>query len=261
MKLLYPLAKRFIAGYDFDSAKPTIKNLLKEGYQVSIDYVGEMSKTRQDVVSACYQYLTIIDYYKDIKIDISIKPTQLGLLFDHKLCNETLHEINSKAKLHNHTIRLDMEDSRVTNDTVELAIEHNIGCALQANHPHISSHIMDLINANCPVRLVKGAYNDKGNETNIDRVRELFMFYATFPNVTVATHDERILKFNEYYDDLEFLYGIRRDLQLQLKNKGKVVRIYVPFGENWLPYTLRRLKEWKNLKFVIGNILKELVSK
>ena len=79
MKFLYPLAKRFIAGHDFDSAKPVIEGLMEQGYQVSIDYIGENSTDIGQVSEAYKQYIEIIKYFKNNKIDISIKPSQLGL--------------------------------------------------------------------------------------------------------------------------------------------------------------------------------------
>ncbi len=65
---------------------------------------------------------------------------------------------------------------------------------------------------------------------------------------------------NPHTAQFEMLYGIRRDLQEKLRDEGKQIRIYVPYGDNWLPYTMRRLKEWKNLKFVISNVIKELLT-
>ena len=84
MKLLFPFAKRFIAGYDFASAIPVIQKLMDDGYQVSVDYLGELSKTEEDCERAYQQYLEIVDYYKNSKIDISIKPSQLGLKINKK---------------------------------------------------------------------------------------------------------------------------------------------------------------------------------
>ena len=122
------------------------------------------------------------------------------------------------------------------------------------------------------VRLVKGAYKEdeetayqseigiEGSFFNI--AANLYRSRANRP--AIATHDELLLEDIECmlpdakYFDYEFLYGIRRDLQKEMKDKGYRVRIYVPFGENWLPYTLRRLKEWKNLKFVVFNMIREL---
>ena len=260
MKLLYPLAKRFIAGYDFGSAKPAIDKLIDDGYQVSIDYVGEMSTTLEDVQSAYKEYIHILDSYSNI--DISIKPSQLGLLIDSPhskdLCSTVLSQLAEHAQVTNNTIRLDMEDSRVTEDTVNLAVKCNVGCAIQANHPDTLTHMHTLLTHNIPIRVVKGAYKEE--ITNIDDIRDYFWLYASMEgDITVATHDEILLNELSYHDKFEFLYGIRRDLQKKFKDEGKLVRIYVPYGSNWLPYTLRRLKEWKNLKFVISNVIKEML--
>ena len=254
MKILYPLAKRFIAGYDFTSAKPAIDKLIRNGYDVTIDYVGEMSTTLEDVQSAVKEYTHILDSYSNI--DISVKPSQLGLLIDLRLCGAALSQLAEHARSTNNTIRLDMEDSRVTQDTVELAIKHNVGCAIQANHPDTLTHMHSLISHNVPNRLVKGAY--KENISNIKDIRDYFLLYADIEgDITIATHDEILLDQLSHHNKYEFLYGIRRDIQNTFKSNGKQVRIYVPYGSNWLPYTLRRLKEWKNLKFVIVNMIKE----
>ena len=86
MKFLYTLAKRFIAGHDSDSAKPVIADLMEQGYGVTIDYLGELSTTLDDCEKAAEQYLDIIRYYKNSPIDISVKPTQLGLKLDNEKC-------------------------------------------------------------------------------------------------------------------------------------------------------------------------------
>ena len=262
MKLLYPLAKRFIAGYNLDSAKPAIDKLIHNGYQVTVDYVGEMSTTLEDVQNAYSEYIKILDAYSNI--DISIKPSQIGLLLDNShakdLCTTVLTQLAEHAQKTNNTIRLDMEDSRVTEDTVNLAVKCNVGCAIQANHSDTLTHMHTLLSNNVPIRVVKGAYKEE--ITNVDDIREYFLLYANMEgDVTVATHDEILLNQLSHHNKYEFLYGVRRDLQDKLKAQGKLVRVYVPYGDNWLPYTLRRLKEWKNLKFVIGNMIKELVSK
>ena len=79
MRLFYPLVRRFIAGYNFESAKPNINKLLNNGFQVSVDYLGELGKNEKDCQKAFNQYVEIIKFYKDVNINISIKPTQLGL--------------------------------------------------------------------------------------------------------------------------------------------------------------------------------------
>ena len=277
MKILYPLAKRFIAGHDFDSAKPKIKKLMDEGYEVSIDYLGELSTDVDDCHSATRQYLEIINYYWDKKINISIKPSQLGILINPFISYHNLDLIAKAASRYGHTIRLDMEDSSVTDATRNQAISlnkkyGNVGVAIQANLHRTEEDLKILIDNNVSVRLVKGAYKESEDIAYQDEfsVGSSFFHYAATlyssesKNPAIATHDEEQLEDieelipNPSHFDYELLYGIRRDLQKSLLNKQYRVRIYIPFGEQWLPYTLRRLKEWKNLKFVIKNIFYEI---
>ena len=267
MKFLYPLAKRFIAGHDLDSAKRPIQKLLDDGYEVSIDYVGEESLSKKDCLKAFKQYLNIIRCYKKQKIDISIKPTQIGLRIHPLVSLNFLSRVAERAKENGHTIRLDMEDSSVTTLTRNLAIYlnkryGNVGVAMQANLYRTWEDVRHLINNNVSIRLVKGAY--KGDVENKEELKVIFCELAAHLKFkkankpAIATHDEEILnEINDDFYDYEFLYGIRRDLQKDLKKREYAVRVYIPFGENWLPYTIRRLKEWKNLKFVIKNIFKE----
>ena len=296
MKLLYPLAKRFIAGHDFNSAIPVISKLIWDGYDITIDYLGELSKTEEDCQKAWQQYVDIIEYYGSIHtpIDISIKPTQLGLLLDKTDCEVRLIELVAKAYEYGITIRLDMEDSNVTQDTIDLCLRlhkeyHNIGIALQANLYRTDKDLTYMMQKGVPVRLVKGAYKERIDIAyqRKDLLHDVFLKQAlrlvsdrcrtyyhykndTSPIPSIGTHDEQLLddilgylnRFNVAKDDLiiEMLYGIRRDLSFSLKKQGYCVRLYVPFGTDWLPYTLRRLREFKNLKFIISNIVKEVFS-
>jgi|TARA_R110000765_G_scaffold229526_1_gene333041 proline dehydrogenase len=274
MKLLYPLAKRFIAGHDFNSAKPRIQKLIDEGYEVSIDYLGELSSTVLDCERAKNQYVEIINFYKLQKVDISIKPSQLGLLIHPLLSYRHIEFLAKMANLRGHTVRLDMEDSSVTELTRNLAISlnkkyGNVGVAIQANLLRTPQDLQLLIKNNVSVRLVKGAYKEASEiahqtETNVNLA---FFDYAASlvgeNKPAIGTHDQELLDDvteilpNPKQFDYEFLYGIRRDVQKRMRDEGYKVRVYVPFGEDWLPYTLRRLREWKNLKFVIKNIFKE----
>ena len=296
MKLLYPFAKRFIAGHDFESAIPVISKLIWDGYDVTIDYLGELSKTEEDCQKAEQQYIDIIEYYGSLHtpIDISIKPTQLGLLLDKVECEVRLIDLVTRAYVYGITIRLGMEDSSVTQDTIDLCLklhkEHpNIGIALQSNLYRTSEDLTYMMEKSVPVRLVKGAYKEHINiayqredllhdvflkqalRLVSDRCRSYYHYkLSKWPIPAIGTHDEKLLddilgylnKFNISKDDLfvEMLYGIRRDLSSSLKKQGYCVRLYVPFGTDWLPYTLRRLREFKNLRFIISNIVKEVLS-
>ena len=164
-KLIYPFAKRFIAGVDFDSAIPVIRTLINDGYDITIDYLGEISKTEKQCDKALDQYIDIIQYYELINypLDISIKPTQLGLLINRDNCYARLNDIVYKAYLYGMTVRLDMEDSTVTQDTIDLAIKlrkqySNIGIALQSNLYRTEKDLTSMMEKGIAVRLVKGAY-------------------------------------------------------------------------------------------------------
>ena len=277
MNLLYPLAKRFIAGHNFDSAKPKIKELMDQGYEVSIDYLGESSSCYEDCLKARFQYFEIINYYKDEKIDVSIKPSQLGMKLHPLFSYSSLSSLANLAKTFGHTIRLDMEDSSITQITINQALSlnkkfNNVGVAIQANLHRSKEDLRLLKKNNVSVRIVKGAYKENSLIAFQDPldIECAFFHYAAnmiHANKTaIGTHDEELLidiadmLLHSNNFEYEFLYGIRRDLQKRWKDEGKKVRIYVPFGHQWLPYTIRRLKEWKNLKFVIKNMWREWVA-
>ena len=219
MKFLYPLAKRFIAGHDFDSAIPVISKLIWDGYDVTIDYLGELCKTKEDCQKAEQQYVDIIEYYGSINtpIDISIKPTQLGLLLDKVECEVRLTDLVVRAYEYGITIRLDMEDSSVTQDTIDLCLrlhkEHpNIGIALQSNLYRTSKDLNYLLEKNVSIRLVKGAYKEHINisyQRNdliynqflkqalmliSDRCRSYYYLKNdTTPIPAIGTHDEDLI--------------------------------------------------------------------
>tara|TARA_Y100000590_G_C15737379_1_gene1019046 strand:- start:1455 stop:2348 length:894 start_codon:yes stop_codon:yes gene_type:complete len=295
MKLLFLFAKRFIAGYDFASAIPVIQKLMDDGYKVSVDYLGELSETEEDCERAYQQYLEIVDYYKNNKIDISIKPSQLGLKINKNLCQKFMGGIVGKAFRNGLTIRLDMEDDSLIEDTIDLCLRlhkfyPNTGCAIQTNMYRTKDDLTKLLQNKVSIRLVKGAYrgNNKIAYQNKKQIENLFLkqslqilsdrcrsYYhlkdKRTPIHAIGTHDNNIIKQIIHYSktinikkedfDFEFLYGIRRDIQTELLDSGYNVRLYVPFGQQWLPYTLRRLKEFKNLKFVFLNIFREFFSK
>ena len=278
MKLLYPFAKRYIAGHDFRSAQFTAKELSDNGFALSFNYVGEYSKTLDEAIAARNQYSEILNYYQDEKIDLSIKLSQVGLLISPEDCEGLLQQIVEKAHNYGHTIRFDMEHSIITDKTLDLCLKLNqkypatLGVALQARLFRTKDDMKELMNNNISVRLVKGAYIEKESIAlkSYQEIQENYLQLIELLGINmnrrcaVATHDETILKdilskSDADRFDYEFIYGIRRDLQQSFKDQGQNVRIYLPFGENWLPYTWRRLREFKNLTFLVRSIFKEWV--
>ena len=276
MKLLYPFAKRYIAGDDFESAQLTANELITNGFEFSFNYVGEYSKTIDEATAARNQYLEILNYYQNKKIDLSIKISQFGLLISPENCESLLQQIVETAYNYGHTVRFDMEHSIITDKTLDLCLKLNqkypetMGVALQARLFRTKDDMQELMNNNISVRLVKGAYIEKEsialkNYKDIqDNYLQLIELLGKGMNrrCAVATHDENILndvlsKPDADRFDYEFIYGIRRDLQKSFKDQDHKVRIYLPYGDNWLPYAWRRLREFKNLTFVVRSIFKE----
>jgi proline dehydrogenase len=280
MKLLYPFAKRFIAGPDLKTALPIFRDIEESGYFSSIDILGESVSTRSQVEAAKAEYLKLFESLSSINhsFDFSIKLSQLGLDIDREFCTENLKQL--ARALGNHTIRLDMEDSTRTQNTLKICEEvHNtyphLGQAIQAYLFRSEIDVRHCIDNRISIRLCKGAYKEPSDVAlqSMDKIRENFFKLACQLlkegyQPAIATHDENLLidlldfirqeniNPNSFY--FEMLYGIRRDLQKILKGKGYRVRIYIPYGKAWLPYTLRRLAEKKeNLCFVITHLFRE----
>ncbi len=283
MKILYPFAKRFIAGDNLTKALPNIKSLHQSGYFSTVDVLGENVHTKDQIQVAKQEYLDLIVAMESLKVpfDLSIKLTQMGLNIDYQLCKSNVEEILKKAG--ENTIRFDMEGSDCTERTIQMGLDlqpsySNLGLVLQAYLLRTQKDIESVIDNKISTRLCKGAYKEPSDIAfqQMDKIQNNFLNLAykllkegNLP--AIATHDEliikKIIKFiqkekinsDSFY--FELLYGVRRDLQKALLEKNYQVRIYVPYGKSWLPYTLRRLAERKeNIFFVIKNLIKETLG-
>ncbi len=283
MKLLYPFAKRFIAGPDLKTALPSIRKITEAGYFASIDILGESVTTWQQAEVAKIEYLELFKSLESLNhsFDFSIKLSQLGLDIDKEFCIQNLQDLTNA--MGDNTIRLDMEGSLHTQNTLDICeVVHRchprLGQAIQAYLFRSEEDVRRCIESEISVRLCKGAYKEPANIAiqPMTEIRKNFMKLATLllkegHQTAIATHDENLLvellKFiakekipaESFY--FEMLYGVRRDLQKILQQKGFRVRIYVPYGKAWLPYTLRRLTEKKeNLLFVITHLFRETLG-
>jgi len=280
MRLLYPFAKRFIAGEDLSTALKSIHVLQSSGYLSTVDILGEHIHRKEQAERAQKAYLDLVREINNgpSPVDLSVKVTQMGLDIDREICRRNISEILAAAS--RHTVRLDMEGSGYTQSTIDLCIalhrpHKNLGQAVQAYLFRTANDVDRLIENGISVRLCKGAYKEspKIAWSSMDDIRSNFLKLARkllsegfLP--AIATHDEyllaEILDFTarknidpkSFY--FEMLYGVRRDLHKVLLDKGYQVRIYVPYGKSWLPYTLRRLTEKKeNILFVMRHLFRE----
>lgn len=279
MHLLYPLAKRFIAGEDRQTALRSIDALTRSGYSSTIDVLGEHVHSEDQTHRARDEYLNLVhEVDPSTALDFSIKLSQMGLDLSESLCKENLGQILNAAG--RHTARLDMEGSPYTQRTVDICLEmnkagHKLGIALQAYLHRTEMDCPIMLDQGISVRLCKGAYKEKPDiayqsmgDIRANFRKLAFRMLKEGVDPAIATHDEyliqEVISFvkKEHIDPksfyFELLYGVRRDLHKTLLKNGYQVRIYVPYGKSWLPYTLRRLAERKeNVLFVVKNVFME----
>ena len=275
MRLLFPFAKRFIAGINTNDSSVVFKNHLDQNFKVIANLVGENIQSVEKIETICETYAELLGSFSDSDFSISLKLSSIGLDHEYKTTMQNLTKLVESASLNKQMIRLDMEDSKYTDQTIEVCKSiHNdypgsIGITLQANLNRTERDLEDLKRNGISIRLVKGAYfeNDQIAITDMNQIRQRFLEYSQLliadSNVkhSIATHDEPILDSISLNSEMknhrfEFLYGVRRDLQRRFINSNEV-GLYMPFGEEWVSYTYRRLKEFKNIRFVAKNLIKE----
>jgi proline dehydrogenase len=234
-------------------------------------------------------YVHILRSLHDAGIDgnIAVKLTQLGLDFDRQLCLSLTHEIAAAAAAMHKSIEIDMEASAYTDATLrvfqEVHRKHgNAGVAIQAYLRRSQADVERLAPLNPKIRLVKGAYREPASiafqkksevDANYRKLLDQILGQLLLPNagsrsVAIATHDPALVDYacaeirhlrlpaGQY--EFQMLLGIRRDLQQKLVSHGHPLRVYVPFGEAWVPYFMRRLSERPaNLLFVLRSLLAE----
>ncbi len=263
-------AKRYIAGETLDDAINFSKKLNGEGAMTTIDVLGEFVSTKEETEhyrDLAIQVLEEIDKNK-VESNLSLKLTQMGLKISKALCIDNVEKILKRAKELGNFVRIDMEDSSCTTDTLEIynsfRDEYNVGTVLQAYMRRTIDDIEGLSNKPMNFRLCKGIYDEPRTiaykEYDIVNDNYKYCLETLFKQkayVGIATHDE-ILTFHaerlirEYglkRDEYEFqmLLGVDEELRRIIIENGHRIRIYVPFGKDWLPYSIRRLKENPNI--------------
>ncbi len=280
--LTRPLVSRFVAGESLNEAIESVQRLNAAGMTATLDNLGESVSTTAAAGAAAMQYIAILHAIerKGVRCNASLKLTQMGLDVDRDLCVRNVERIVAQAAQFDNFIRIDMESSAHTQITLDIfkdifARRKNVGIVIQSYLYRSESDIRELNRLGARVRLCKGAYNepvsvafpDKADvDKNYVKLMQLLLSEGNYP--AIATHDERVIETTRAYaskhgitpDRYEFqmLYGIRRDLQQQIVRDGYGLRIYVPYGEEWYPYTMRRMAERPaNLLFVLGGVLRE----
>ena len=283
-----PMVRRFISGESFEEALPAIRALHEQGMGTTVDILGESVSHEEDARAAAARYPIVLDALAAVGLDrnVSLKPTQMGLGISKDLAKETIGGIVAKVVELDGFLRIDMEDHTTIDDTFEVwrAIrpagagdldKGDVGIVLQAAIKRAEVDVEQIIAERGRVRLCKGAYKEPASvayqdKADVDAAYERLMLKlmreGNYPGL--ATHDVRLIKRAVEVakaegiarDRFEFqmLYGIRRDIQEQLVGAGYRVRTYVPFGQQWYPYFMRRLAERPaNVSFILRNLWRE----
>lgn len=285
----YGFARRFIAGETLDDALRAVTSFSTANQPIILNHLGENVATPDEARKSRDSYVQILRSLNEAGIDgnIAVKLTQLGLDFDRQLCLSLTHEIAAAATAMHNGIEIDMEGSAYTEATLrileEVQREHgNAGIAVQAYLRRSQADLERLAPLKAKVRLVKGAYREPASiafqrKSEVDAnyrklldqmLERLLPSNGEGPRVAIGTHDPALVDYacaeirrlclpaGQY--EFQMLLGIRRDLQRRVISQGHPFRAYVPFGEAWVPYFMRRLSERPaNLLFVLRSLLAE----
>lgn len=261
-------ARRYVAGETLADAVATVTRLSAGGCCATIDVLGESVTSRELARAAVGEYLSVLDAIQENGLDanVSLKPTQMGLAIDEGFCHESIAAILEKAHPRGIFVRIDMEDSPTTDATLRIynslitAFPSGTGVVLQARLRRTLSDAVSLAAARTNVRLCKGIYLEPREiaYTERDIIRDNFLnvlevLLSAGSYVGIATHDEWLVcqslalvqRLGLASDRYEFqmLLGVDPQLRRILALGGHRLRVYVPFGSHWYPYSVRRLRE------------------
>lgn len=279
-------AERFVAGETLPEAIEVTRRLNDDGLEVALDHLGESVTDEQGAVQATQAYLDLLDAIASngVRATASLKLTQLGLDISEQLCLDNMRRILERAKAINNHITIDMESSDYTDSTLRVYRTlrrdfSNVGTVIQAYLYRSEDDMRALAAEGAFVRLCKGAYKEPADrafpkkaavDANFVRLTELFLSEearAAGAFLAIATHDEKMIAAAKAYvrahdvppDSFEFqmLYGIRPNLQAQLRDDGFTMRLYAGYGTEWYPYFMRRLAERPaNVWFIASNFFR-----
>jgi proline dehydrogenase len=273
--------RRFVAGRTLEQALAVCRKLNAEGILATLDHLGENVTSAEEAAASRDAYLAALRLIAERKLDasVSIKLTQFGLDLSYDLCRENVECLVSMAKQLGGFVEVDMESSEYVDRTLALVAEmharyRSVRAVIQAYLRRSADDIVALCRKGVPVRLCKGAYNEpasiaypvkKAVNENFVHLAKTLLANGVYPGL--ATHDPDMVAAARRFAEgtripkrnfeFQMLYGIRRDLQRQLVAAGYRLRLYVPYGDGWYPYLMRRLAERPaNVLFILRNLLR-----
>lgn len=276
------VSARYIAGEHLDDAVRAIMKINGQGMKATIDILGEDVHEHEVAEATRSQWLNVLDEIKRRNLDsnISIKLSQLGFRIDQEYCYRTARTLVEAAAERGNFVRIDMEDSTMTSATIELYKRlraegfENVGMVIQAYLHRSDKDVRELTKMKANFRLCKGIYLESPDIAYQDRDdirRNYGLLLRTMIEagcyVGIATHDDYLvekaheliekdrLEKNRY--EFQMLLGVRDQLRSSIVQAGHMLRVYVPFGEQWYAYSVRRLKENPQ---IAGYVLKAMFS-
>ena len=276
------LTSRFIAGSNLSDGILVLQKLLRDRMLGTLDFLGENVKSLQEAAQSREAYLAALNAIEREKLPatVSIKLTQFGLDFSEEACRDNVAALVQRAAAMNSRVEIDMESSDYTDRTLKIITYLQdrfpglVRAVIQAYLYRSEDDIRMLSERNIPVRLCKGAYNEPAAvafpakadvDANYVKLMKLLFAQGTYP--AIASHDEKIIRealrhikeqnISRGRFEFQMLYGIRRDLQRELVGQDFCLRLYVPYGDAWYPYFMRRLAERPaNVLFLARNLLR-----
>ncbi len=278
------LNKRFIAGMQIEDALRVAEAVNRQGIAVTLDSLGESVTSAAEAHRAADVYHHLLDSIAERRLNanISVKLTQMGLEQSSELAESIAANLAEHARSTRNFVRIDMEDSRLTQITLDIVrrvharagLRGALGVVIQAYLYRSQADVEQLLADGIRIRLCKGAY-DEPPEVAFPRKSEVDANFLKLSKMLVdspifhalATHDEALIAAIKAYAaagtidpghfEFQMLYGVRRDLQRKLVREGYKVRVYVPFGTEWYPYFMRRLAERPaNVLFLARNFFR-----
>ena len=274
-------AGKYIAGEELQDAINLVKQLNSKGIFATLDVLGESIQNKEEAIEAKKKCIEVIEAIETNKLmaNLSIKPTQMGLAIDEEFAFQQILEIVQKAKSFDNFVRIDMEDSPFTDPTIRVYKKVNekighVGVVLQAYLKRTLSDIEQLNKLGTNYRICKGIYVEpesiaykKRQAIRDNFLKALRLMLENRNYVGIATHDDYLIgnsykmikEMNIPKDKFEFqmLLGVKEELRDRINSDGYKVRIYVPFGEDWFAYSIRRLKENPQ---IAGYVFKNIFS-
>jgi len=275
------LTSRFVAGRSIEQEIAVIERLKRENVLATVDYLGENVHSLDEAAATRDTYLAILDRVgrAGAGTTISIKLTQFGLSISTDVCRDNVDPLVTKAKELGTRVEIDMESSEYVDRTLQIvsamhARYGSVRAVIQAYLYRSEKDIDCLCGEGIPIRLCKGAYKEPAEvafqkkvevDRNYVRLVHIMLERGTYP--AIASHDEkmvaealRVVKaqgIGPERFEFQMLYGIRRDLQQKIVADGYTLRLYVPYGDAWYPYFMRRLAERPaNVMFLARNMLR-----